>query len=502
MADSQDKYVLALDQGTTSSRAILFNHEGRAVATANREFPQIYPQPAWVEHNPEDIWASQIATAQTVMHDKGLTAANIAAIGITNQRETTVVWDKSTGAPVMNAIVWQDRRTSSYCDQLKSEGWEQKVREKTGLVIDAYFSGTKVKWILDNVSGARERAERGELIFGNVDSYLIWRLTGGKVHCTDYSNASRTMLFNIHTLDWDDEILAKLNIPRAMLPKPSQSSEVYGETEASLFGGAIPIAGDAGDQQAATFGQACFEPGMAKNTYGTGSFLLLNTGEKAEVSKSGLLTTIGWGLGGKVTYCLEGSIFITGAAVQWLRDSLKMISTAAETETLVAGTTSTGGVYLVPAFVGLGAPYWDQYARATIVGMTRGTGRAEFARAALEAAAYQTRDVVQAMESDSGVALKDLRVDGGMVANNWLMQFQADILGVPVQRPVVAETTALGAAYLAGLAVKYWDGLQDVTNNWANDRTFTPTMSEGEREKLYKGWKRAVERSRDWAKDE
>jgi glycerol kinase len=455
-----------------------------------------------VEHNPEDIWASQLATAQTVMREKGVTAANIAAIGITNQRETVVVWDKSTGTPVMNAIVWQDRRTAAYCDQLKAEGWEQKVREKTGLVIDAYFSGTKVKWILDNVSGARERAERGELLFGNIDSYLIWRLTGGKTHCTDYSNASRTMLFNIHTLNWDDEILAKMNIPRAMLPKPSQSSEVYGEAEASHFGGAIPIAGDAGDQQAATFGQACFDVGMAKNTYGTGSFLLLNTGEKAEVSKSGLLTTIGWGVGGKVTYCLEGSIFITGAAVQWLRDSLKIISTAAETETLVSGITSTGGVYLVPAFVGLGAPYWDQYARGAIVGMTRGTGRAEFARAALEAAAYQTRDVVKAMEADSGVALKDLRVDGGMVANNWLMQFQADILGVRVQRPVVAETTALGAAYLAGLAVGYWNGLQDVTNNWVVDRTFTPTMAEGEREKLYSGWKRAVDRARDWAKDE
>ncbi len=502
MADSQDKYVLALDQGTTSSRAILFNHEGRAVASASREFPQIYPQPAWVEHNPEDIWSSQLATAQAVMREKGVTAANIAAIGITNQRETTVVWDKSTGAPVMNAIVWQDRRTASYCDQLKAEGWEQKIREKTGLVIDAYFSGTKVKWILDNVPGARERAKRGELLFGNVDTYLIWRLTGGKSHCTDYSNASRTMLFNIHTLDWDDDVLTKMDIPRAMLPKPSQSSEVYGEADASHFGGAIPIAGDAGDQQAATFGQACFDVGMAKNTYGTGSFLLLNTGEKAEVSKSGLITTIGWGVGGKVTYCLEGSIFITGAAVQWLRDSLKIITTAAETESLVAATTSTGGVYLVPAFVGLGAPYWDQYARGAIVGMTRGTGRAEFARAALEAAAYQTRDVVKAMEADSGVALKDLRVDGGMVANNWLMQFQADILGVRVQRPVVAETTALGAAYLAGLAVNYWDSLQDVTNNWAVDRVFTPAMGEGEREKLYSGWKRAVDRARDWAKDE
>jgi glycerol kinase len=502
MADTQDKYVLALDQGTTSSRAILFNHEGRAVATANREFPQIFPQPAWVEHNPEDIWASQLATAQSVMHEKNVTAANIAAIGITNQRETALVWDKNTGAPLMNAIVWQDRRTASYCDQLKSEGWEPKIREKTGLVIDAYFSGTKVKWMLDNVAGARERAEKGELLFGNVDTYLIWRLTGGKSHTTDYSNASRTMLFNIHKLDWDDEILEKMGIPRSMLPKPSQSSEVYGETEASLFGGAIPIAGDAGDQQAATFGQACFEVGMAKNTYGTGSFLLLNTGEKAEVSKSGLLTTIGWGLGGKVTYCLEGSIFITGAAVQWLRDSLKIISSASETEALVKDTKDTGGVYLVPAFVGLGAPYWDQYARGAIVGLTRGSGRAEITRAALEAAAYQTRDVAQAMEADSGVQLKDLRVDGGMVANNWLMQFQADILGVRVQRPVVAETTALGAAYLAGLAVGYWDSLQDVTNNWAVDKVFTPTMSEGEREKLYKGWKRAVDRARDWAKDE
>ena len=502
MADSQDKYVLALDQGTTSSRSILFNHEGRAVASASREFPQIYPQPAWVEHNPEDIWGSQIATAQTVMREKGLTAANIAAIGITNQRETVVVWDKSTGTPVMNAIVWQDRRTSGYCDQLKSEGWEPKIREKTGLVIDAYFSGTKVKWILDNVPGARERAQRGELLFGNVDTYLIWRLTGGRSHTTDYSNASRTMLFNIHKLDWDDEILEKMGIPRAMLPKPSQSSEIYGETDASLFGASIPIAGDAGDQQAATFGQACFDVGMAKNTYGTGSFLLLNTGEKAEVSKSGLLTTIGWGVGGKVTYCLEGSIFITGAAVQWLRDSLKIINTAAETETLVSEISSTGGVYLVPAFVGLGAPYWDQYARGAIVGMTRGTGRAEFARAALEAAAYQTRDVVKAMETDSGVALKDLRVDGGMVANNWLMQFQADILGVRVQRPVVAETTALGAAYLAGLAVGYWESLQDVTNNWAVDRVFTPTMGEAEREKLYAGWQRAVERARGWAKEE
>ena len=498
----QGTYVLALDQGTTSSRAIIFNHNGRAVATVNQEFPQIYPQPAWVEHNPEDIWSSQLAVAQKVMQQAGLSANNIAAIGITNQRETTVVWEKATGKAVMNAIVWQDRRTSAFCDQLKSEGWEPKIREKTGLVIDAYFSGTKVKWMLDNISGLRERAERGEVLFGNVDTYLIWRLTGGRVHVTDYSNASRTMLFNIHTLDWDDEVLQRFGIPRAMLPKPSQSSEVYGETEASLFGAPIRIAGDAGDQQAATFGQACFTPGMAKNTYGTGSFLLMNTGEKAGVSSSGLITTIGWGVGGKVTYCFEGSIFITGAAVQWLRDSLKIIGNAAETEELANSIADNGGVYLVPAFVGLGAPYWDQYARATLVGLTRGSGRAEFARAALEAACYQTRDVAEAMAKDSGIPLKELRVDGGMVANNWLMQFQADILNVPVQRPQVAETTALGAAYLAGLAVGYWDGFDDVTQNWAVDRVFEPHAEEAARNKLYRGWQRAVERSRDWAREE
>jgi len=498
----QGTYVLALDQGTTSSRAIIFNHEGQVVASSNQEFPQIYPQPAWVEHNPEDIWSSQLAVARKVLTDTGLTAQNIAAIGITNQRETAVVWEKATGKPVMNAIVWQDRRTAGICDQLKAEGWEPKIREKTGLVIDAYFSGTKIKWMLDNIAGLRERAENGDILFGNVDTYLIWRLTGGRVHVTDYSNASRTMLFNIHTLDWDDEILAKFGVPRAMLPKASESSMVYGETDPDLLGGSIPIAGDAGDQQAATFGQACFEPGMAKNTYGTGCFMLLNTGNLAGVSKSGLLTTIGWGLGGKVTYCFEGSIFITGAAVQWLRDSLKIINNAAETEQLAVSVEDTGGVYLVPAFVGLGAPYWDQYARGTIVGLTRGSGRAEFARAALEAAAYQTRDVAQAMQADSGIELKELRVDGGMVANNFLMQFQADILGVRVERPVVAETTALGAAYLAGLAVGYWDGLEDVTRNWAVDRVFEPSMSETKRSRLYRGWQRAVERARDWAKEE
>ncbi|MGZ3581456.1 MAG: glycerol kinase GlpK [Ktedonobacterales bacterium] len=501
MAD-QEKYILALDQGTTSSRAIVFNHQGRVVGSANQEFRQIYPQPAWVEHNPEDIWSSQIAVAQRVLNDRGLTAANIAAIGITNQRETTVVWEKATGKPVMNAIVWQDRRTSAICDQLKAEGWEPKIREKTGLVIDAYFSGTKVKWILDNIPGLRTRAERGEILFGNVDTYLIWRLTDGRVHVTDYSNASRTMLFNIHTLSWDQEILQKFGVPPAMLPVPSQSSEIYGQTVSDIFGGPIPIAGDAGDQQAATFGQACFEPGMAKNTYGTGSFLLLNTGEKAEVSKSGLLTTVGWGLGGKVTYCLDGSISITGAAVQWLRDSLKIINSASESEELASSIDDNGGVYIVPAFVGLGAPYWDQYARGTIVGLTRGSGRAELTRAVLEATCYLTRDVVTAMESDSGIPLKELRVDGGMVGNNWLMQFQSDVLNVRVERPVVAETTALGAAYLAGLAVGYWSGLDDVARNWAVDRVFTPTMDPARRDRLYRGWQRAVERSRGWAKEE
>ena len=499
MAD-QGRYVLALDQGTTSSRAIIFNHEGRIVASANQEFPQIYPQPAWVEHNPEDIWSSQIAVAQKVLKDTGITASQIAAIGITNQRETAVVWERATGKPVMNAIVWQDRRTSGICDQLKADGWEPKIREKTGLVIDAYFSGTKVKWMLDNIAGLRERAERGEILFGNVDTYLIWRLTGGKVHVTDYSNASRTMLFNIHALRWDDEILAKLGIPAAMLPRAAQSSEIYGQSDPEHLGASIPIAGDAGDQQAATFGQACFTPGMAKNTYGTGCFVLMNTGEKAEVSKSGLLTTIGWGIGGKVTYCFEGSIFITGAAVQWLRDELKIIGNAAETEQLAASVADTGGVYMVPAFVGLGAPYWDQYARGTLVGLTRGSGRAQIVRATLEATSYLTRDVVHAMESDSGITMRELRVDGGMVANNWLMQFQADTLNVPVQRPVVAETTALGAAYLAGLAVGYWSSLDDITNNWAVDRVFKPSLDENTRSRLYRGWQRAVERSREWAK--
>ena len=501
MADSP-RYILALDQGTTSSRAMLFDHSGRIVAAASQEYPQIFPRPGWVEHDPEAIWSSQLHCAQEALRQSGAQSSEVAAIGITNQRETTILWEKATGRPVMNAIVWQDRRTAPLCDTLRAEGWESPIRQKTGLVIDAYFSGTKIAWMLDNLPGLRERAERGEILFGTVDSWLLWQLTSGRVHATDYSNASRTMLYNIHTLAWDDEILARLRIPRALLPTVRSSSEVYGASDERLFGAGIPVAGDAGDQQAATFGQACFTPGMAKNTYGTGSFLLLNTGEQPIPSQSGLLTTIGWGIGGRVTYCLEGSIFITGAAIQWLRDGLRLVASARETEALAAGIGDTGGVYLVPAFVGLGAPYWDPYARGTIVGLTRGSGRAEIVRAALEAAAYQTRDVAQAMEADSGIQLRELRVDGGMVANNWLMQFQADMLGVPVQRPLVAETTALGAAYLAGLAVGFWAGLDDITHNWAMDRQFAPTLADETRERLYRGWQRAVERARGWAQDD
>ena len=501
MAESP-QYVLALDQGTTSSRAILFDHAGRTVASSGQEYPQIFPQPGWVEHDPEAIWTSQITCARHVLQQSGIRPAQIAAIGITNQRETTILWEKASGKPVMNAIVWQDRRTAPLCDALRAEGWEAPIRAKTGLVIDAYFSGTKVAWMLDNVPGLRERAERGEILFGTVDCWLLWQLTAGRVHATDYSNASRTMLFNIRHLAWDDEILARLRIPHAILPTVHPSSEVYGSTDEQLFGVAIPVAGDAGDQQAATFGQACFAPGMAKNTYGTGSFLLLNTGEMPVPSRSGLLTTIGWGLGGKITYCLEGSIFITGAAVQWLRDGPGIIASAGETEALASSVSDTGGVYLVPAFVGLGAPYWDPYARGAIVGLTRGTGRAEIVRAALEAAAYQTRDVAHAMETDSGITLRELRVDGGMVANNWFMQFQADMLNTSVQRPVVAQTTALGAAYLAGLGVGFWSSLDDISRNWAMDRAFTPTMAAETRARLYRGWQRAVERARGWARDD
>jgi glycerol kinase len=492
------KYVLALDQGTTSSRAIIFNHDGAVVSLAQKEFPQIYPAPGLVEHNPEDIWSSQLSVAQEALHKAGASAADIAAIGITNQRETTLVWEKATGKPVFNAIVWQSRLTAPICDELKAKGFDSEIRQRTGLVTDAYFSGTKVKWILDNVPGVREKAERGEVLFGNVDTFLIWRLTKGRVHVTDATNASRTMLYNIYTGDWDDVILKELGVPRAMLPQVMPSSTVYGETDPEFFGGPIKIAGVAGDQQAATFGQACFEVGMAKNTYGTGSFMLMNTGDRGVASKNGLLTTIAWRINGQTIYALEGSIFITGAAVQWLRDGLRAIASSSDVEQLAMSVPDNGGVYLVPAFVGLGAPYWDPYARGTIVGLTRGSSIAHIARATLESMCYQTRDVLEAMTADSGVRVKALRVDGGAVVNNLLMQFQADILGVPVQRPKVAETTALGAAYLAGLATGFWKSQQEVAEQWAVDRTFEPQMSADQRDALYAGWKRAVERSLQW----
>ncbi len=496
------RYVLSLDQGTTSSRAILFDHEGGIVSVAQQEFPQIYPSPGLVEHDPEAIWSSQLAVAQEVMKKTHATASDIAALGITNQRETAIVWEKGSGKPVFNAIVWQSRLTVPICDALKAKGFDKEIRERTGLVTDAYFSGTKVKWILDNVAGARARADRGELLFGNVDTFLMWRLSKGRVHATDYSNASRTLLFNIYTRQWDDVILKELGIPRSMLPLVMPSSGVFGETDSEFFGGSIQMAGDAGDQQAATFGQACYEVGEAKNTYGTGCFMLMNTGGKGIASGHGLLTTIGWGLGDprnvKLTYMLEGSIFIAGAAVQWLRDGLKVIKQSVDVEALAETVSDNGGVYLVPAFVGLGAPYWDPYARGTIVGLTRGSEVGHIARATLEAMCYQTRDVLEAMTADSNVQAKALRVDGGAIANNLLMQFQADILGIAVQRPKVAETTALGAAYLAGLAVGFWKSSQEVAAYRAIDRTFEPGMSAEQREELYASWKRAVERSRNW----
>jgi len=492
------KYVLSLDQGTTSSRAILFNHDGAIVSVAQQEFPQIYPSPGLVEHDPEAIWLSQLNVGQEVMKRVGASAQDIAALGITNQRETTVVWEKATGKPVFNAIVWQSRLTAPICDELKAKGFDKEIRERTGLVTDPYFSGTKVKWILDNVPGVRERARGGEVLFGNVDTFLMWRLSKGRVHATDPSNASRTLLYNIYNGDWDDVILQELGIPRAMLPEVKPSSGVFGESDPEFFGGAIKMAGDAGDQQAATFGQACYEVGMAKNTYGTGCFMLMNTGEKGVPSQNGLLTTIAWGIGSKTIYALEGSIFITGAAVQWLRDSLRAIQSSGDVEMLASEVPDNGGVYVVPAFVGLGAPYWDSYARGTIVGLTRGSTVAHIARATLESMCYQTRDVLEAMTADSKVEVKALRVDGGAVVNNLLMQFQADILGVPVQRPKVAETTALGAAYLAGLAVGFWSSPRELAEHWAVDRTFEPQMSADQREKLYANWKRAVERSMHW----
>ena len=491
------KYVLALDQGTTSSRAIMFDQTGKGVCVAQKEFTQIYPKAGWVEHDAMEIWGTQIGVAQEVIQKLGASADEIAAIGITNQRETTVVWEKATGKPIYNAIVWQCRRTAYICDELKAKGLEGYVKENTGLVVDAYFSGTKVKWILDNVEGARDRAKKGELLFGNIDTWLIWNLTKGKVHCTDYSNASRTMLFNIKDLQWDAKILAEMDIPASMLPEVKPSSCVYGTTD--LFGGVdLPIAGDAGDQQAALFGQACFQPGMAKNTYGTGCFMLMNTGTKRVPSTNGLLTTIAWGADGKVEYALEGSIFVAGAAVQWLRDEMKMVETAAQSEEFATAVADTNGVYVVPAFVGLGAPYWDMYARGTIVGLTRGAGKNHVVRATLESIAYQTRDVLKAMQDDSGITLKALKVDGGAVANNFLMQFQSDILGVPVDRPMVTETTAMGAAFLAGLAVGFWKDKEEIAAKWNVDRSFKPAMEPALREAKYAGWIKAVERSRDW----
>jgi glycerol kinase len=492
------KYILAIDQGTTSCRAILFDHDGSICGVAQQEFTQIYPQPAWVEHNANEIWNTQLSVTKQVLEDKGISHENIASIGITNQRETTVVWDKRTGKPVANAIVWQDRRTASFCDALKERGLEDYIRSHTGLVIDAYFSGTKVKWILDNVEGARQDAEDGHLLFGTIDSWLVWKLTEGKVHITDYSNASRTLLYNIKELKWDDKMCAELTVPKSMLPEVKQSSEVYGNT--SLFGGEIPIAGIAGDQQAALFGQACHEAGMAKNTYGTGCFMLMNTGDKMVESKNGLLTTIAWGVDGKVHYALEGSIFIAGAAVQWLRDSMKMIDESPDSEFFAQKVDDSEGVVVVPAFAGLGAPYWDMYARGAIFGLTRGSTKSHIIRATLESLAYQTRDVLDAMNSDSGISLNTLKVDGGACANNLLMQFQSDILGVPVERPQVIETTALGAAYLAGLAVGFWTK-EDIEAKWQLDNRFEPSMDEETRANKYKRWNVAVKRTMGWEQD-
>jgi glycerol kinase len=495
------EYVLAIDQGTTSSRAILFDRQGRPVASAGHPIRQIYPQSGWVEHDPQEIWQSQLASAREVLAAAGVRASQVAAIGITNQRETTILWDRQTGEPLANAIVWQCRRTAPLCQQLKQRGLEPSFRQKTGLVIDPYFSGTKVAWMLDNIPGARGRAERGDLLFGTVDCWLLYKLTGGRVHATDYSNASRTLMFNISRLAWDEDILAELAVPPSLLPAVLPSSTLFGESEPSLLGAALPIAGIAGDQQAALFGQACFQVGMAKNTYGTGCFVLMNVGHDSVPLGSSLVTTIAWGLGQGVEYALEGSIFIAGAAVQWLRDGLGLIATAAESEALAASVASSEGVYLVPAFVGLGAPHWDPRARGVILGISRGTTRAHLARATLEAIAFQTRDVIETMESECGLTLPELRVDGGAAANDLLMQIQADILGREVVRPAVTETTALGAAYLAGLAVGFWKGQDELTGKWQIDKRFQPQMDASQREELYQGWKRAVERAKGWASE-
>lgn len=494
------KYVMALDAGTTSNRCILFNEKGQMCSVAQREFRQIFPKPGWVEHDANEIWASQLGVAVEAMNMIDASAADIAAIGITNQRETTILWDKNTGEPVYNAIVWQCRRTSEYCDSLKEKGLTEKFRKKTGLVIDAYFSATKIKWILDNVPGVRERAENGDILFGTVETWLIWKLTKGKAHVTDYSNAARTMLFNINTLEWDDEILQELDIPGAILPKVMPSSCVYGMADPAFLGGEIPISGAAGDQQAALFGQTCFQAGDAKSTYGTGCFLLMNTGEKLVFSENGLITTIAWGLDGKVTYALEGSVFVAGAAIQWLRDEMRIIDSAEDSEYMAKKVKDTNGCYVVPAFTGLGAPYWDQYARGTIVGITRGVNKYHIIRATLESLAYQVNDVLVAMKADSGIALSSLKVDGGASANNFLMQTQADIINVPVNRPQCVETTAMGAAYLAGLAVGYWKDLEDIKNNWMVDRTFVPILEEKTRTERIQGWKKAVKYAYGWAK--
>lgn len=495
------KYILALDQGTTSSRAIIFDHSGLVVSIAQKEFRQIFPHPGWVEHDPNEIWSTQLGVAAEAISKAGLTTENIAAIGITNQRETTVVWERATGRPIYNAIVWQDRRTADFCDELKAKGTDKLIKEKTGLILDAYFSATKVKWILDHQEGAREKANKGELCFGTIDSWLVWNLTRGKVHATDLSNASRTMLLNIHTGQWDGELERIFDVPGNMLPRVSSSSEIYGETQNIITAHQIPIAGIAGDQQSALFGQMCTQPGMVKNTYGTGCFMLMNTGEKAVPSQNNLLTTIAWKVNGVTQYALEGSVFIAGAVVQWLRDGLEIIRSSGEVESLALKTEGNDGVYMVPAFAGLGAPHWNQHARGTIVGMTRGTTSSHLARAALESIAYQTMDVLKAMEADSGIAIKELRVDGGATANNLLMQFQSDMLNTKVIRPHIIETTALGAAYLAGLAVGYWKDMEEIQKQWQADRIFSPAMQEEERTRLSKGWQRAVKAAKIWAEE-
>ena len=496
------KYVMALDAGTTSNRAIIFDADSKIVGVAQKEFTQHFPQPGWVEHDAEEIWSSMHEVMREALEQSGLVASDIAAIGITNQRETAVIWDRTTGRPIYNAIVWQSRQTADICEDLKRQGFVDEFQEKTGLVIDAYFSGTKVKWILDHVEGARARAEKGELAFGTIDTWLLWKLTGGKEHKTDYSNASRTLMFNIKTLEWDEALLKHLTVPKSLLPEVRPSSEVYGHTIPSIIGASVPVAGMAGDQQSALFGQNCFSPGEAKNTYGTGCFLLMNTGEDLCMSKNGLVTTIAWGLDGKVEYALEGSIFVGGSAIQWLRDGLRLVDSAPDSEWVAKKVKDAGGVYMVPAFVGLGAPYWDMNARGMIIGLTRGTTKAHIVRATLDSLAYQTRDVLGAMEADSGNRLAALKVDGGAVANNLLMQFQADLLGVPVDRPQITETTALGAAYLAGLATGVWASKEELKKSWQLDTRFAPSLDQQEADNLYKGWKKAVKHAANWLADE